>query len=86
MGLIFWIFVGAIVGWIILTTSTGDHQNIYLNVLVGVADGLIIGCLMQSYLSADAPGNSRFDFHALGNLIVGALVILSIAALLVQRE
>ncbi|MFZ6776475.1 GlsB/YeaQ/YmgE family stress response membrane protein [Undibacterium sp. Ji83W] len=86
MGLIFWIFVGGIVGWIILTTSTGDHQNIYLNVLVGIAGGLIIGCLMPSYVSTEASGNSGFDFQALGSLIVGALAILSIATLFAQRD
>lgn len=86
MGLIFWIFVGGIVGWIILTTSTGDHQNIYLNVLVGIAGGLIIGCLMPSFLSADASGISGFDFQALGSLIVGALAILSVVALFVRRD
>ncbi|PXX46811.1 GlsB/YeaQ/YmgE family stress response membrane protein [Undibacterium pigrum] len=86
MGLIFWVFVGGIVGWIILTTSTGDHQNIYLNILVGIAGGLIIGCLMPSYLNVATSENSGFDFQALGSLIVGALAILSIATLLTQRD
>ncbi|MFZ6682154.1 GlsB/YeaQ/YmgE family stress response membrane protein [Undibacterium sp. Tian12W] len=86
MELIFWIFVGGIVGWIILTTSTGDHQNIYLNVLVGIAGGLIIGCLMPSYLNVDTPYNGGFDFQALGSLIVGALAILSVASLFMQRN
>jgi|GEM_PF-3351017 len=86
MGLIFWVFVGGIVGWIILTSSTGDHQNIYLNILVGVAGGLIIGCLMPSYLSVATSENSGFDFQALGSLIVGALAILSIATLFAQRD
>ncbi len=86
MDLIFWIFVGGIVGWIILTTSTGDHQNIYLNVLVGIAGGLIIGCLMPSYLSIDAPVDGGFDFPALGSLIVGAMAVLSIASLFMSRD
>lgn len=81
LGLIGWIIVGGLSGWLAsLVTGTGERMGCLLNIVVGVVGAVIGGWIFQS-LGVEAPGG-----RYLGTIVtafVGATVFLVILKLLV---
>ncbi|ALN85493.1 transglycosylase associated family protein [Lysobacter capsici] len=83
MGIIIWLVVGGIIGWIAsLLMRTDGQQGIFLNIVVGIV-GAFIGGWLGSLLGMGGSDINDGNF-SLGGLIVsllGAIVLLGIVNL-----
>ena len=79
MGIIIWLIVGGVVGWLAsLIMRTDAQQGIILNVVVGIVGSVLAGVLLGNRLSA---GNS-LDITAFLYSLVGAVILLAIVNLI----
>ena len=84
MGIIIWLIVGGIIGWIAsLVMKTDAQQGIFLNIIVGIV-GAIIGNLLAGPLFGLDTTIQTFNLPGFLVAIVGAIVLLAIVNL-VQR-
>jgi uncharacterized membrane protein YeaQ/YmgE (transglycosylase-associated protein family) len=75
MGILAWIILGGIAGWIAsMVMSTDDQQGIFLNVVVG-----IIGALLGGFLVGIFGGNgvNGFNLYSLTVAVLGSIVLLA---------
>jgi uncharacterized membrane protein YeaQ/YmgE (transglycosylase-associated protein family) len=82
MGIIIWLIVGGIIGWLAsLIMKTDAQQGILLNVIVGIV-GAFLGGWIGGMLGVGGDINSG-DFSLSGLLmsLVGAVVLLAIVNL-----
>jgi len=74
MGIISWIILGGIAGWIgSLFMGTNAAQGIGLNILVGIV-GAMIGGFIFSFLGSD--GVTGFNLPSLGVAVLGSIVFI----------
>lgn len=82
MGIIIWLIVGGVIGWIAsMIMKTDGQQGIILNVVVGII-GAFIGGWLASIL--DIPGANINDEISLLSILIslgGAIVLLAIVNL-----
>ena len=84
MGIILWLIVGGIIGWLAsMIMRTDAQQGIILNVIVGII-GAIIGNLLAGPLFGLDTTIQTFNLPGFLVAIVGAIILLAIANL-VQR-
>lgn len=83
LGIIGWIIIGGIAGWIASKIMKTDaQQGILLNIVVGVIGGLL-GGLLLSLLGVDVAGAGLlFSFLT---CLAGAVILLFLVKLVVRR-
>ena len=85
MGLIGWIVLGALAGWIAsLINKTNDRQGCIGNIVLGIVGALVGGFLWNLLAGSD----NAIDF-SLGSLIIaviGALIVSYVFALITGRR
>lgn len=83
MGLILWLIIGGILGWLAsIVMRTDAQQGIFLNIIVGIVGSFLGGFLLGPLLGA--PGINGGNPLAPMNLVVaflGALILLAIVNL-----
>lgn len=74
MGMISWIIVGAIAGWI-ASIITGNEESVGTgaNTVVGMIGGLIGGCVMNVIFGTSITG---FNLWSLPVSVIGAVILL----------
>lgn len=73
MGLIIWLVIGGIVGWLAsIVMRTDAQQGIFLNIIVGIVGAFIGGLLFGGSINA---GVTVYSFLA---SLVGAIILLAI--------
>ncbi|MBU0776595.1 MAG: GlsB/YeaQ/YmgE family stress response membrane protein, partial [Alphaproteobacteria bacterium] len=78
MGIIMWLIVGGIIGWLAsMIMRTDAQQGILLNIVVGVV-GAFIGGMIFSGGSINNAGLSLYSFLV---SLVGAVILLAIVNL-----
>lgn len=78
MGIIIWLIVGGIVGWLAsIIMKTDGQQGILLNVVVGIIGALLAG-LIVSPLVGVGTINSGLSVGTFLVSLVGAIVLLAI--------
>jgi len=78
MGLIIWLIVGGIIGWLAsIVMRTDAQQGILLNVVVGIVGAFIAGL----FISGGSINNAGFDARSLIGSFIGAVVLLAIVNL-----
>ena len=82
MGIIIWLIVGGIIGWIAsMIMKTDGQQGIFLNIIVGII-GAFLGGWLGGLLGLGGDIN-RGDFSISGLLLslLGAIILLAIVNL-----
>jgi len=81
MGIIIWLIVGGIVGWLASLIMRRDgSQGIVLNVVVGIVGALIGGWLIGPMLGAGSI-NEGFSVMSFIVSLIGAVILLAIVNL-----
>ena len=81
MGLILWLIVGGIVGWLAsMIMKTDGQQGILLNIVVGIIGAFVGGWLISPLVGAGTI-NSGFSIASVLVSLVGAVILLAIVNL-----
>jgi len=76
MGIIGWIILGGLAGWIAsMVMKTDEDQGIFLNIVVGVV-GAVIGGFILSLLGGE--GVNGFNVYSFLVALFGAIVLIAI--------
>jgi len=82
MGIIGWIIIGGIAGWVASKIMNTDaQQGIILNIVVGII-GAVLGGWMLSLLGMDGTGGIIVSFLT---ALLGAVVLLFVVKAVTQR-
>jgi uncharacterized membrane protein YeaQ/YmgE (transglycosylase-associated protein family) len=81
MGIIIWLIVGGIVGWLAsMVMKTDGQQGILLNVIVGIVGAFIGGWLIGPLVGAGSI-NDGFTVMSFIVSLIGAIILLAIVNL-----
>jgi uncharacterized membrane protein YeaQ/YmgE (transglycosylase-associated protein family) len=79
MGLIVWLVVGGVVGWLAsLVMKTDAQQGVLLNIVVGIVGAVIAGFL----LGGGASINAGISIQSVLFSLLGAIVLLAVVKLI----
>ncbi len=82
MGIIIWLIVGGIVGWLAsLIMRTDAQQGILLNIVVGIIGAILGGLLLGPLLGGGSITSGDFSIMSLVVSFLGALILLAIVNL-----
>lgn len=82
MGIIIWLIVGGIVGWLAsLVMRTDGQQGIILNVVVGIVGAFIGGWLLGGLLGAPSINSGQVTVMSFIVSLLGAIILLAIVNL-----
>ncbi|HEU4991677.1 MAG TPA: GlsB/YeaQ/YmgE family stress response membrane protein [Luteimonas sp.] len=82
MGLIIWLIVGGIIGWLAsMIMRTDAQQGIVLNVVVGIIGALIGGWLIAPLIGGSTGAAGGFDIMGFIAALIGAIILLAIVNL-----
>lgn len=83
MGIIIWLIVGGIVGWLAsIIMKTNAQQGIILNVVVGIVGALIGGWLIGPLLGAPSINSGVISVMSIIVSLIGAIILLAIVNLI----
>jgi uncharacterized membrane protein YeaQ/YmgE (transglycosylase-associated protein family) len=83
-GIILWIVVGALAGWVgSMIMGTNAKQGAIMNIVVGII-GAVLGGFLTRTLFGDSAGNNGL-FASFGVALLGACVLLGIVKLVTGR-
>ena len=78
MGLILWLIIGGVVGWLAsIVMRTDAQQGILLNIVVGVVGAFIAGLIF----SGGTINNAPLTLYTFLTSLVGAIILLAIVNL-----
>ncbi len=84
LGIIGWIIIGGLAGWIGSKIMRTDAQmGVVLNIVVGIVGGLIGGFLLRGFGVDVAHGGRWFSFLT---CLLGAVILLAIVKLVTRRR
>ncbi|MFP3853244.1 MAG: GlsB/YeaQ/YmgE family stress response membrane protein [Anaerolineales bacterium] len=79
MGLIVWLIVGGIIGWLAsLVMGTDPQQGALLNIVVGVIGALLGGFLLGPLFGTGTINTADFSMSGLLVSFVGAVILLAL--------
>ena len=82
MGIIVWLVVGGICGWLAsMIMKTDGQQGIILNVVVGIVGSFLGGWLIAPLLGTGTVNSGDFSIMGLVSSLIGAIILLAIVNL-----
>ena len=78
MGILSWIIVGAIAGWIAGLIMKGTGSGLLMNIIIGIVGAFIGGLIMNMIGNVGVTG---FNLWSLLVAIIGAVILLAIVGL-----
>lgn len=76
MGILAWIILGGLAGWIAsMIMSTNEDQGIFLNIIVGIIGAVLGGFIVQMLGGSGIDG---FNLYSLIVAVFGAIVLLAV--------
>ena len=87
MGLVLWLVVGGVVGWLAsLVMKTDAKQGIFLNIVVGIVGAFIGGLVISPLVGVPTINSGELSIGSVLVSLVGAIVLLALFNLLVNRR
>jgi len=78
MGLIIWLVIGGVLGWLAsIVMRTDAQQGIFLNIIVGIVGAFLAGL----FINSGSINNAGIDARSLIASFIGAVVLLGIVNL-----
>ena len=82
MGILVWLIVGGVVGWLAsIIMRTDAQQGVLLNVIVGIVGALLAGFLIVPLIGGGSITAGDFSVSSLLVSFLGAVVLLAIVNL-----
>ena len=82
MGIIIWLIVGGVVGWLAsLVMKTDGQQGIILNVVVGIVGAFLAGWFISPLVGVSTI-NQQISIGSIVVSLIGAIILLFIVKLL----
>lgn len=82
VGIIIWLVVGGIVGWLAsMIMKTDAQQGVLLNVVVGIIGAVIGGYLIAPLIGGSTSASGGFDVMGFIAALIGAIILLAIVNL-----
>ena len=82
MGIIIWLIVGGIIGWLASMIMKRDgQQGIILNIVVGIVGSFLGGFLIAPMLGSGNVNSGDFSVMGLLASLIGAIILLAIVNL-----
>ena len=82
MGILVWLVVGGVVGWLAsMVMKTDAQQGILLNIVVGIVGALLGGFLLAPLLGGGSITSGSFSLPNLLISLLGAIILLAIVNL-----
>ena len=82
MGLILWLVIGGVVGWLASIVMKRDgSQGIFLNIVVGIVGAMLGGWLISPLLGAGTVNQGDFSIGGLIVSLIGAIILLAVVNL-----
>lgn len=79
MGIIAWILLGGVAGWIAsIVMKTDASQGLFLNIVVGIVGAFLGGLAFNLF---DGEGITGFNFYSLFVAVIGAVILLGIMSM-----
>lgn len=76
MGIIAWIILGALAGWIAsMIMKTNEEQGAIANIIIGIVGALIGGFIFETLGGSDVDG---FNLYSLLVAIAGSVILIAI--------
>ncbi|MBK6869623.1 MAG: GlsB/YeaQ/YmgE family stress response membrane protein [Burkholderiales bacterium] len=83
MGLIIWLIVGGVLGWLASIVMKRDgQQGILLNIVVGIVGAFLGGFLLSPLLGGGTINVNDFSVNSLIVSFLGAVILLAIVNLI----
>lgn len=87
MGIILWLIIGGVVGWLASIVMRRDgSQGIILNIVVGIVGALIGGWLIGPVVGAPSINSGEISFASLLVSFLGAVILLAIVNLITRSR
>jgi len=87
MGLILWLVIGGVVGWLASIVMKRDgSQGIFLNIVVGIVGAMLGGWLIGPMVGAPSINSGQLSVPSLLVSFLGAVILLAIVAATVSRR
>ena len=82
VGLIIWLVIGGVVGWLAsLLMRTDEQQGIVLNVVVGVVGAFLAGWFISPLVGVGTINQNNFSLASVLVSLIGAVILLAIVNL-----
>jgi uncharacterized membrane protein YeaQ/YmgE (transglycosylase-associated protein family) len=87
MGIILWLVIGGVVGWIASIVMRRDgSQGIFLNVVVGIIGAMLGGWLISPLIGAPSINSGQISAASLLVSFLGAVILLAIVNLVTRNR
>jgi uncharacterized membrane protein YeaQ/YmgE (transglycosylase-associated protein family) len=87
MGIILWLVIGGVVGWLASIVMRRDgSQGIILNIVVGIVGALIGGWLIGPLVGAPSINSGEISIASLLVSFLGAVILLAVVNLITRSR
>ena len=87
MGIILWLVIGGVVGWLASVVMHRDgSQGILLNVVVGIVGAMLGGWLISPMIGAPSINSGEISMASLLVSFLGAVILLAIVNLISRKR
>jgi uncharacterized membrane protein YeaQ/YmgE (transglycosylase-associated protein family) len=87
MGLILWLVIGGVVGWLASIVMKRDgSQGIFLNIVVGIVGAMLGGWLIGPLVGAPSINSGQISVPSLLVSFLGAVILLAIVNLISRNR
>jgi uncharacterized membrane protein YeaQ/YmgE (transglycosylase-associated protein family) len=87
MGIIMWLIIGGVVGWLASIVMRRDaSQGIILNIVVGIVGAMLGGWLLGPVIGAPSINSGELSAASLLVSFLGAVILLAIVNLITRNR